>query len=292
MKKLLNKYSIHILIVLLACFFFWGLHFIFKNIYNIQGITPSHGNLGSYLSGTAGVLFSILTISFLLISIFQNKQVIEMQREELEDTRKEFIQQNETLKNQRFENTFFHLLNLHNEIVDKLYITREKITGHEGEEKKNNTNLVTYEKREFFDGAMLVLEYGNNLKDEFSDIKENIASIRDAYTDFNYTYGSYLSHYFRNLYHIYKYIYLSTLIKEKEKSFYASIVRAQLSDKELTLIFYNMFIDGLGYPNFKFLDQEYDVLKNLIFDQEGIPDGHIEAFNSLEVGKNPFENEY
>ena len=52
---------------------------------------------------------------------------MKIQRKEQKLQRKEFIEQNTTLRFQRFENTFFNLVTLHHQIVDsiegELYVT-------------------------------------------------------------------------------------------------------------------------------------------------------------------------
>ncbi len=70
-----------------------------------------------------------------------------------------------------------------------------------------------------------------------------------------------LGHYFRNLYHIFKYIHLSGQTIE-ERKFYATIVRAQLSSDELYLLLYNSLIPRLGNPKFLYLMKTYDILQN------------------------------
>ena len=46
---------------------------------------------------------------------------LRLTREEMQQTRKEFETQNLTLKRQEFENTFFHLLELHHQIVNGIF---------------------------------------------------------------------------------------------------------------------------------------------------------------------------
>lgn len=99
--------------------------------------------------------------------------------------------------------------------------------------------------------------------------KEDI--IRKEYENFFHKVQYNLGHYFRNLYHIYKYVYTTTLIEDDEKQFYCNIVRAQLSTDELVLIFYNSLTPinyysdkpNLGFPNFKYLIDHYDILQNI-----------------------------
>jgi hypothetical protein len=63
--------------------------------------------------GFSTSLFGALTIVGLIITIL-------LQREEIRNGKEEFKEQNRTLKYQRFDNTFFNMLMLHNEIVNGL----------------------------------------------------------------------------------------------------------------------------------------------------------------------------
>lgn len=215
------------------------------------------GNLGSLISGTVGVFWSAVSILLVFIALGLQRKELSLQREDLELTRNELKgqrtemeMQNYTLKQQRFENTFFHMLNLHNEIVDKISIT---------------DHGVVHEKRNFFIYAFAKLQEKRegDLSASYENDEDTLEVITEAYNNFNLEFGSYLNHYFRNLYHIYKYLFQSSLITESEKHFYSNIVRAQLSNYELVLIFYNCLIEGFGFPKFMFLEQEYEILKNL-----------------------------
>ena len=73
-----------------------------------------------------------------------------------------------------------------------------------------------------------------------------------------------LSHYFRNLYHIIKFIDKSNE-SSKDKDFYAHLVRAQLSSHEHLLLFY----DGssrYGRKKFQPLIEKYALLENMPVD--------------------------
>jgi len=58
-----------------------------------------------------GTLFTGLAFAFLVYTARMQKDELELQRKELKDTRAEFEQQNNTMKRQRFESSFFNLLN-------------------------------------------------------------------------------------------------------------------------------------------------------------------------------------
>ena len=77
--------------------------------------------------GAVNSLFSGLAFAGLIITLLFQKEELKLQRDELSETRKElnaqkleFQEQNKTMKRQRFENTFFNMLSLQNEIVSNL----------------------------------------------------------------------------------------------------------------------------------------------------------------------------
>ncbi len=78
------------------------------------------GQFGDRFGATTS-LFSGITIIGLLITIF-------LQRQEISEGKKEFKQQNRTLKYQRFDNTFFNMISLHNQIVETIPSKRESFT--------------------------------------------------------------------------------------------------------------------------------------------------------------------
>lgn len=281
--------------------------------------------------GSINSLFSGFALAGIVYTVYLQKKELSLQRLELEQTREEFKIQNITLKKQRFENTFFQLQSLHNEIIDKL-----KIDIFDG----------NYEKKAFFEGAIKQLKYKspslsyykftfylklqeNEIKLYFSnkgetydflsklddneiremsqltsnDIHDFLAItvetkeqyIQRDYLDFFIEHQHSLGHYFRNLYHIFKYIYYTDLIVESEKPLYSNLMRAQLSSGELVLLFYNSLTPiryfserpNLGFPKFKYLIDHYDILQNmshsLLLDKD-----HFSIFEKNKVNSNPF----
>jgi len=105
----------------------------------------SLGTLGDWFGGSTLPWLTFAT-TFLLIenSIMQRRQIrlqkqemqdnsnmqrkqIELQKQEMKKTNEEFALQNQTLSIQRFENTFFNMLSLHNQLIDKLTIRTRKM---------------------------------------------------------------------------------------------------------------------------------------------------------------------
>lgn len=72
---------------------------------------------------------------------------------------------------------------------------------------------------------------------------------------------TFLDHYYRHLYRIFKYIDDANplIIASEKKYVYSSIVRATLSPYELVMLYYN----GFSHPKFKDLIERYAILNNI-----------------------------
>ena len=66
--------------------------------------------------GAVNALFTGLAFSGVIVTIILQSKELKLQRDELIETRKEFKQQNRTLTYQRFENTFFNLVQQYNRL--------------------------------------------------------------------------------------------------------------------------------------------------------------------------------
>lgn len=91
--------------------------------------------------------------------------------------------------------------------------------------------------------------------------------INTAYSKLYQEYGDLLGHYYRNLYRIWKNIN-ETEIEGFDKKFYAKLVRAQLSENEILLLFYNcLWVQEYDEGNFKELIEEYELLEGINYDR-------------------------
>lgn len=295
MKILSEKNSIRLLATGVILFFLGIILFLWQESFSFNKEVNSEkfSQFGDFISGIIGSIWSLAGVILFYLALTEQKKDIqinrktlaaqvealqnqikefELQRFELEETRKVFTEQSITLRNQRFENTFFQLLSLHHEIIDKLNFAKGWID-------RVRDNL---EKREVLTQAFTDLNirierinsthnkdfYGQIVftANETETIEVAASRLKEVYNTFYFEdYKQLLSHYFRNLYHIFKFIFTNKLIEKKEKQFYASIVRAQLSSDELFLILYNSLQKGLGYPNFLFLIKEFDIMQNFDF---------------------------
>ncbi|MCH2232165.1 MAG: hypothetical protein MK105_17650 [Crocinitomicaceae bacterium] len=86
-----------------------------------------HEERGTFgdMFGSINALYSGLALGGIILTIFLQKKELKYQRRELRETRREFEIQNETLKIQKFENTFFNLIRNHSQMMDTLSEKRE-----------------------------------------------------------------------------------------------------------------------------------------------------------------------
>ncbi len=237
------------------------------------------GDYGSFMSGSVGTIWSLVSVILFYLTLRLQRKELSFQREELELTRNELlgqknqmIKQNDTLSQQQFENTFFQLLTLYNSIVNSLDI------------RKRDTKAVINSGRDCFE--VFYNKIGTNLKNKNIDnpyyqISESeIEDIISAYDDLYNSNKSDLSHYFRTVYHIIKFIDSSDIVNKKQ---YISITRAQLSSFEQILLFYNC-LHGNGKEKFKPLIEKYALFKNI--------DGNLllNKKNKDEYEKGAYEN--
>lgn len=224
---------------------------------------------GDFLGGSLNPFLSFLGLIALLLTIVLQNRELEATREELSrsaeaqiNSEKALNQQSEILEQQRFESTFFQLVNLHNEIVKGMQV-RHRSKDIEGRE----CFIALYNQK-------YVSLVANNHK--------------DRYEIFYQGYRSDIGHYFRHVYQIMNFIDSSNI---KNKKQYSNFIRAQLSDYELLLLFLN----GLsihGKDKMKPLIEKYGLFEHLspdlisigveqICEYDGTAFGHSSEFIEL-----------
>lgn len=220
--------------------------------------------------GAVNALFSGLAFAGLIYTIILQRHDLKLQRrdlrlqrEELALTRKEmeeqtaeFEKQNETLKIQRFENTFFNMMSQFQEVVNSLSVTA-RVKGE----------IVDLDGREIFQTLFerAVIYIPNPQREgEYVGIRGMKAVLErhglEGYM--NSEDPTLFDHYFGLFYRILKFVRTSTLITRFEDEYeYTSILRATLSRYELVWLYYN----GLTYGKNKLkpLIERYSMLKNL-----------------------------
>ncbi len=96
---------------------------------------------------------------------------------------------------------------------------------------------------------------------EYNNIAEKIEG---AYQKLYDSSGYLIGHYYRHLYRIFKNIDETKIFSDSDKNRYAKLVRAQLSEYEILLLFYNcIWIANDDESKFKNLVETYELLKGI-----------------------------
>ncbi|MEZ9187629.1 putative phage abortive infection protein, partial [Vibrio splendidus] len=106
--------------------------------------------------------------------------------------------------------------------------------------------------------GFVILPCYNVLNEKNYTLKSETDRLYDSYSSFWDDNGHELAHYFRFLYNIFKFIDESNI---ENKKFYSRLVRAQLSDQELILIYYNSF--GPYGKKFQHYIETFQLMDNL-----------------------------
>jgi hypothetical protein len=199
---------------------------------------------------------------------------IKQQRKELKETRDQFSEQS-------FDNMFFQMLQLHNDMVSSIdsdIVLKVDIQSSGGAASIYREKLG--KGRESFHVMY------KSMKQKHWD-KRN-TEISQRYLDQIYmpifkSCQSVLGHYFRYLYNIFQFID-NAGIDNKKKLFYGKLVRAQLSNHELAVLYYNC-LSHLGNQKFKPLAEEYRLFKNLPIELLLRPD-HFSLYEPEAWGSN------
>ena len=224
---------IFLIIITILNFQYIGILFIdeiygkYPTLNKLSAFGDSFGSINTFISSFAliGVIWSVI----------MQKKELQLQREELRKTteelhsqKEEFEQQNKTARYQRFDNTFFQLLNNQREKIQDLHISFTNL--HEvfvSEDEK-------YDGRNVFKNILFHRLPNNRLSTNLISLV-NAKQAWEGY--YSYYYASISTLYFKGLLHLLEYISSSSIIDESDKEFYANIVRTSLSKNELITLF-------------------------------------------------------
>lgn len=254
-KLLITTGIIFIIIALISPFVLAPL--IYKAAEKWLGGISNLGPAGDLLGGSTLPFFNIASILLILATIAIQREELTLTRDELKLTRDEFKEQNNTLSIQRFENTFFQMVNLHNNITSSLefsFTRNGKETG-----KAVISTALKHLKSKYNTAKPTIFP----LNEPISDLKVQALLIRDSYkkllTSKEGQLENTLGIYYTNLYHILKFIDESDI---KNKIIYIRIIRSQLSTDELTLLLYNA-LSEYASPKMLELLNNYNFLHNI-----------------------------
>lgn len=195
----------------------------------------------------SSAVFSSLALAGVITALWLQRQELRLAHSELQETQRIFSEQRlemkrsaESLSRQNFESTFFHML----QVIENI---RSDVTPIV--ESRANAGLIN--------GRQAIRFCSNKLK---QILQVNPPTKHDAlYLSF---YDDHLAdrfgQYFRMIYRILLFVDQANI---SDRAFYAGIVRAQMSDSELFMLFYNC-ISPLGLDKALPLIEKYNMFDN------------------------------
>lgn len=255
-----------------ALIFVVWLYALITYTYNVEEIkiNSDFGSIGDFIGGLLNPIFALLGLFALLTTIriqveelkSTNKALetshteLALTREQTTMSRTALQEQSASIKLQNFENTFFNMLNLHNEIIKSLKIekdlyisindkidNKEIVYGAEFKSEKNGKEAFVAIGETLWKYLMeynTKAEYQRDIDGIKSENRNQANATNELYLLFHYEFQQYYAHYFRNIYQILKFISQSKVDNQK---FYSNILRAQLSRLELEFLFYHCSSD-------------------------------------------------
>lgn len=243
------------------------------------------GIFGDFFGGVLNPILTFLTFLGLIVTIV-------VQRHDLRLSRIEYERTAEALTIQSVENTFFNTLELHNKISDNIKFDlsafggaaqREKISSFKkflsagmiddsyddlktgAEALRDFTHRVetapALASKIVYEGRAAFQEILNYLSKDSATPQQIVRKYMQVQEEHNHIVG----HYFRNLYQVLKMIdrYDESTVSWDNKKKYASLLRAQLTTKELVLLFINCLDNVCDKGQFKNYLIKYKMFEHL-----------------------------
>lgn len=228
-----------LLLTFIAIPVIWGANWYFG------GTMQDRGTFGD-MFGVANSLFTGIALAVIIYGATLQRHEIKLLRNDIERSKSLVEQQQELARSQIkaqekqiFEATFFQLLSAFSRILTSMDLT-----------EKDEPDVR---------GADVFSVFIDRIysKNAWRDPKHR-KSTSECFEDFWEVNGNELGHYFRMLYNVFKFIDQS---KIEDKKFYSNLVRAQISNDELIIIYLN----GLSTRGEKFkpLIEKYSILKHV-----------------------------
>lgn len=176
------------------------------------------GTFGDFLGGVLNPVLTFLSFMALLFTIILQQREIHAAKKDALELQKEKLEDRLSSERMQFENTFFQMVAIHNTIVNSIDVDRGP--------SKNQLRG-----RECFKHFRDEMQKYYNSDPSLDERQKSLA----AHDELWKSYQNDLAHYYRYLYNIIRFINESNVNKIR----YIRILRAQLSDFELLVLFYN-----------------------------------------------------
>lgn len=230
-----------------------------------------YGGWGDFIGGTLNPILTFLTFTGVLFSIFLQRLELGLTRRELERSADALEKQITSIEKQNFEVAFFQMLNTFNAIVDSIDLYN-KDNGMESSGRDCFSVFYTRLSKTYQDH-----------KEKGKKAHSGKAILRLSYYIFWKDHQLELGHYFRFLYNTFRFLDESPA----HEVYHAKLLRAQLSDQELLLLYYNCLSEqGKKFREYAIKYEIFDNLPTVRL----LEDSHVELMDENAFGGNPKYN--
>jgi hypothetical protein len=229
-----------------------------------MGDSGDWGAFGAFISGVAGTALAAFTLAALAFTLSLQADELAESRKLANQQFKVLEKQSATMAQQAFDSVFFNLLERFSQVRDSVRCDYARFTSL-GPRRPAAKGREAFAK--IYKGIQDSV--GNDNKQP-----NRAALLQQVFKSFYELHESELGPYYRTLYHIFKFVHLGPHLTTQQKIYYANIARAQLSDTELCLLFYDGLTDLA--VKFKPLIECYGVLKHVNANHLLHPDDKID----------------
>lgn len=204
-------------------------------------------DFGQFIGGFSGSLISLCALAAVAYNLV-------LQAEELEETQKQMRAQAAAMAQQAFDSVFFQLLTRFSAVRDS--VSYKSVSRRASLDDPStitiDTGLEAF--RCIYSDLAKEFQRGPGDLDRLTYLQRGFEALYEAHE-------SLLGPYFRTLYHVFKFIDRNSSLTEEQKADYANMARAQLSNIELCVLFY----DGLTTLAAEFMPLivRYGILKHV-----------------------------
>lgn len=258
------KLSLFILLFAIALYAIFAILTIkLTNPFNDYSLEKA-GQIGDSF-GVLTSLFTVFAFSGMIITIFMQKEELELQWDELSLTRLEIAAQKEILRKQSFTEIFFKILDYYKSNLEQVTVL----------DKTNNNTLTGVSALKYLHGKFEENQRENqpyHIKDNADLIKVFKYNLFVGVETILLKKSRYLQTFISILDHI------RLLSKVEERNIYYSLIESQLTVHEIRYLFYHSLID----TNKIFIDKviESNIL-SIRAPDSGIPKTHLDFFNEI-----------
>jgi len=226
------------------------------------------GPLGDFFAGVLNPLLTFLTFIGVLATLILQKMELTLTRDEIERSADALEEQSRALKSQTFESTFFEMLSVHNSIVNSIDLFKE-------ENSQTTTGRDCF--RIFYTRLTKIYRKHEERRHPKHSAQE-ILSL--SYHEFWKENQLELGHYFHFLYNFMRMIDNN----DDAKSYHMKLLRSQLSDQELLLLYYNIVANNMDC--FRSYVEKYAIFDNMPTVRL-LDDQHASLLRRAAFGDNP-----